>query len=102
MARPIPELAPVTTATARSSTGGSSLAVMERGGALLGEGAHGLAMVGGLPGAVVVCGLHVHALEQVAVDRAVEVLLHVAVGHAGAVGQPLGPRPPLRLERGVG
>src|SRR4051812_35665725 len=101
MARPIPELAPVTTATARSSTGGPFLAVVERGRALLGEGAGGFAVVVGLAGAVVVRRFHVHALEQIAVDRPVEVLLHVAVGDPGSVGQPPGPGPDVGLERGV-
>ena len=50
----------------------------------------GLAVVVGLPGADVVGRLHVEALAQLAVHGAVEVLLHVAVRHPGAGGEPAG------------
>src|SRR6201984_2239074 len=43
----------------------------------------------------VVCDLEVHAFLEVAVDRAVEVLLHVAVGDRRTLGPPPGPVPQL-------
>ena len=46
----------------------------------------------------VVCDLEVHAFLEVAVDRPVEVLFHVAVGDRRTLGQPPSPVHHLFLE----
>ena len=66
--------------------------------ALLDERLGRLLVVLGLSGADVMGGLHVEALAELAVHGAVEVLLHVAVGHGRPGGQPTGPLGHLVVE----